>query len=73
MSLLPACILSVTWVCRNPYPHTHPAYRNGYPDHSLVVLSSGETIPDIEYKRFASDLNGYNEKGKVTNLPFFII
>ena len=41
----------------NPYPHTHPAYRNGYPDHSLVVLSSGETIPDIEYKRFASDLN----------------
>ena len=41
----------------NPYPHTHPAYRKGYPDHSLVVLSSGETIPDIEYKRFASDLN----------------
>lgn len=41
----------------NQFPHTHPAYRKGYPDHSLVVLSSGETIPDIEYKRFASDLN----------------
>jgi len=41
----------------NPFPHIHPAYRSEYPDHSLVVLSTGGEMTGIEYDMFASDLN----------------
>ncbi|WP_075557358.1 GNAT family N-acetyltransferase [Parabacteroides timonensis] len=41
----------------NPFPHIHPAYRNEYPDHSLVVLSTEGEMTASEYNKFASDLN----------------
>lgn len=41
----------------NPYAHIHPAYRKEYPDHSLVVLSTGGMMSNAEYEVFASDLN----------------
>lgn len=41
---------------QNPYPHTHPPYREGYESHPLVVLTSGRRIAEDEYHRFKSDL-----------------
>lgn len=40
----------------NPYPHTHPAYRPTYQDHSLIVLTSQREITQQEYDRFNQDL-----------------
>jgi len=41
---------------KNVYLHTHPAYREGYPDHKLVVLSSDREISEEEYSHFYADL-----------------
>lgn len=41
----------------NSYAHIHPAYREEYPDHSLVVLSTEGMMSNAEYEVFASDLN----------------
>lgn len=43
--------------CANPYPHTHPPYRNGYQAHPLIVLTSGRKITSQEYESFNHDLN----------------
>lgn len=42
---------------KNPFSHIHPAYRSEYPDHSLVVLSTGSEMTKAEYEKFAADLN----------------
>lgn len=40
----------------NPFAHTHPPYREGYPPHSLVVLTSPRSITENEYRIFSTDL-----------------
>lgn len=40
----------------NPYPHTHPAYRQSYPDHSLIVLTTAREITTDEYLLFNQEL-----------------
>lgn len=39
-----------------PYTHRHPAYREGFPPHPLVVLTAPVAISEEEYRRFYSDL-----------------
>lgn len=41
----------------NPYPHKHPAYRNEYQPHSLIVLTTEREISKEEYQKFSLDLN----------------
>lgn len=41
----------------NPYPHKHPAYRNEYQPHSLIVLTTKRKISKEEYLKFSLDLN----------------
>ena len=50
---------------RNGFRHRHPAYREGYQPHPLVVLSSGRQIPPDEYEEFSRNL-----KEIVMNEPF---
>jgi len=40
----------------NPYPHRHPAYREGCQPHPLVVLTAPKAISEKEYQRFYDDL-----------------
>lgn len=40
----------------NPYPHVHPAYRQEYPPHPLVVLSHPRALTAAEYETFARAL-----------------
>ena len=40
----------------NPYPHTHPPYRDGFKGHKLVVLTTNGQITAEEYKQFNTDL-----------------
>lgn len=40
----------------NAYAHTHPAYRAGYEEHPLVVLTTNEAISNDEYLQFNRDL-----------------
>ena len=40
----------------NPYPHRHPAYREGYQPHPLVVLTAQQIISPKEYQCFYDDL-----------------
>lgn len=40
----------------NEHIHTHPAYREGYEDHELLVLTTQEKITEYEYSRFYTDL-----------------
>lgn len=40
----------------NPYPHRHPAYRDGYEPHPLRVLTSQREISEREYGLFERDL-----------------
>ena len=40
----------------NPYPHRHPAYREGCQPHPLVVLTAPQSISEAEYQRFYDDL-----------------
>ncbi|MBD8390308.1 GNAT family N-acetyltransferase [Dysgonomonas sp. BGC7] len=40
----------------NPYHHHHPAYRQGYDSHELLVLSLSEVLSENMYNRFYSDL-----------------
>ena len=40
----------------NPYRHRHPAYREGYQPHPLVVLTAPVAISEKEYLRFYRDL-----------------
>lgn len=42
----------------NPFSHTHPRYRESFPPHRLVVLSSPRELTEKEYARFAEDLSG---------------
>ena len=41
---------------RNGFQHRHPAYREGYKPHPLVVLSSGRQITQDEYEEFSRNL-----------------
>ena len=41
----------------NTYPHKHPAYRNEYPPHSLIVLTTERELSKEEYQQFSLDLN----------------
>ena len=41
----------------NPFPHVHPPYREGYKPHPLMVLTTGRTITEREYRTFHTDLN----------------
>ena len=41
---------------RNSYLHEHPAYRDGYRPHPLVVLTAKRRIMEKEYRDFCSDL-----------------
>lgn len=41
---------------QNDYLHRHPAYRDGYQPHPLVVLSSGRRITPEEYSEFFRNL-----------------
>ena len=50
---------------QNGFRHRHPAYREGYQPHPLVVLSSGRQIPPDEYEEFFRNL-----KEIVMNEPF---
>lgn len=40
----------------NPYPHTHPPYRNGYKAHPLAVLTTRRRITEKEYRLFYKEL-----------------
>ncbi|RHJ95428.1 GNAT family N-acetyltransferase [Bacteroides sp. AM07-16] len=40
----------------NPYPHTHPPYRNGYKAHSLIILTTKRKITEKEYQIFNKEL-----------------
>ncbi len=40
----------------NPFPHCHPAYREEYQPHSLVVLTAPKEISQKEYQCFYADL-----------------
>ncbi|MCD8262786.1 MAG: GNAT family N-acetyltransferase [Tannerellaceae bacterium] len=40
----------------NPYKHIHPAYRNEYAPHSLVVLSTQAILSPEQYQQFNKDL-----------------
>ncbi|WP_029905313.1 N-acetyltransferase [Prevotella sp. 10(H)] len=40
----------------NPYKHAHPAYKEGYKPHELLVLSLNKTLTKEEYKQFENDL-----------------
>lgn len=42
--------------CENVYPHRHPAYRDGYRPHSLIVLTTNRQIAEDEYDAFRRDL-----------------
>ncbi len=42
---------------RNPYPHTHPPYREGHRPHPLIVLTTGGPIPEEMYRTFEHDLH----------------
>lgn len=41
---------------QNGFRHRHPAYRQGYQHHPLVVLSSGRQITPDEYEDFSRNL-----------------
>lgn len=41
----------------NPYTHYHPAYKEGYAPHKLLVLSLHEKIDTDLYQQFKSDLS----------------
>lgn len=41
----------------NLYAHTHPAYRQDYEAHPLVILTTEGTISEDEYLQFRHDLN----------------
>lgn len=41
---------------KNAYPHIHPPYREAYPGHSLIVLSSGGPLDQEVYDLFCVDL-----------------
>ncbi len=41
----------------NPYPHKHPAYRNEYQPHPLIVLTTERKLSKDEYRIFNLDLN----------------
>lgn len=41
----------------NPYPHLHPAYRENFAPHPLVVLSHPVRLSEKEYARFKTDLD----------------
>ena len=40
----------------NPYTHRHPAYREGYQPHLLVLLTAPDAISEEAYMRFYHDL-----------------
>ncbi len=40
----------------NPYPHKHPAYRQEYLPHPLIVLTTKREISKDEYQNFNLDL-----------------
>ena len=40
----------------NPYPHTHPPYRDGYHAHPLVILTTQRAITEKEYQTFYKEL-----------------
>lgn len=40
----------------NDYQHTHPAYREGFEDHQLIVLSTERALLPEEYARFFANL-----------------
>lgn len=41
---------------QNDYPHIHPAYRDGFKGHSLIILTTQRIITKNEYDLFNSDL-----------------
>lgn len=41
---------------KNPHQHKHPAYRNGFKPHSLIVLTTKGQISTEEYQNFKYDL-----------------
>lgn len=42
---------------KNEYCHKHPAYRDEYQPHSLIVLTTQREISEDEYRQFNLDLN----------------
>ncbi len=47
----------------NRYQHRHPAYREGYEPHSLMVLTTKRGITEEEYEKFSRDLIDLVMKG----------
>lgn len=41
----------------NSYPHSHPAYQDGFPPHELVVLTSRRAVTPSQYQKFKRDLD----------------
>ncbi len=41
---------------KNNHKHTHPAYREGFQDHELIILSTQKVLSKKEYEQFYSDL-----------------
>lgn len=42
---------------KNPYLHKHPAYRNEYQSHPLIILTTKRMISEQEYQVFNHDLS----------------
>lgn len=42
---------------KNPHSHKHPAYRDEYQSHSLIILTTKRVISEQEYLDFSNDLN----------------
>lgn len=40
----------------NSYPHIHPAYREEYPGHNLIVMTTRGYMTESEYTLFLTDL-----------------
>lgn len=41
---------------KNEHTHIHPAYRKGFEDHPLVVMSTQRALSNEEYKQFYANL-----------------
>lgn len=40
----------------NPFSHIHPAYREGFLSHNLIVLATCGQMTDTDYQQFLEDL-----------------